>query len=610
MIEAAVPTRRALASVAILVAALAASSPAAARAESASGSAAEPAEIYALVVGYNGGQPGLADLHYADDDAARFAMFFAGMIGNGDGNGNGNGKDRPTHVWLLADLDQETTNSLRKAGLTPPPSRSPTRAALLAVIAEIRQQLASRPRRGEVVLYFVYAGHGLQGRILLKPDGALEAAITGRELRAALSDVPVDRTLMFLDACRSQSLFSERGARDVEIGPDLSAQVSDLERRADAVKIGVLTAAATGKPAGEVRSLQAGFFSYVLASGLAGAADADGDDIVSFGELAAFVAFNTERLTGQRPWFDPPGGDLSARAIDHRGRTNRLVFAAPAAARYVVEAASGRPVFAEAYKDRRRPLKLTLPPGRYHLRQIASADGPGGVVADVQLAPGQVLQVADSAWRADATPVVTRRDGEALATDDGAGGLALAFDNPFTTDVVSTLAAGYRAGREPSVVGGGHRDSLSVGVAMGRAPLGLGSVETSLAIGYRHRRGWGIFGVRGELGSSSHFGGGEEYRLARTGLLIESGARWLLGPRIEVALMGGVGLKTALRVAADTSGDLWGPALQAGANFAMHVTGPVFVGLELRYAVHWIAIDGARRASYDPTVGVAMGVGF
>jgi hypothetical protein len=38
--------------------------------------------------------------------------------------------------------------------------------------------------------------------------------------------------------------------------------------------------------------------------------------------------------------------------------------------------------------------------------------------------------------------------------------------------------------------------------------------------------------------------------------------------------------------------------------------GPAFVSLDLRYAVHWIAIDGARRASYDPTLGLGMGVGF
>jgi hypothetical protein len=481
----------------------------------------------------------------------------------------------------------------------------------MAVIAEIRQQLASRPRVGDAVLYFVYAGHGLQGRLLLKPDGGLEAAITGRELRAALAEVPVDRTLMFLDACRSQSLFSERGARDVEIGPDLSAQVSDLERRSDAVRIGVLTAAASGKSAGEVRSLQAGFFSYVLASGLAGAADADGDDVVSFGELAAFVAFNTERLTGQRPWFDPPGGDLSARAIDHRGRAPRLVFAAPAAGRYVVEAASGRPVFAEAYKDRRRPLKLSLPPGRYHLRQIATADGQGGV-ADVELAAGQVLQVADSAWHPDSTPGVTRRDGEptaAGASDEGAGGFSLAFDNPFTADVVSTLAAGYRAGREPSVVAR-LPDSLAVGVGFGPAPLDLGGGETSLAISYRHRHGWAIFGLRGEFGTSTHQGGGESFRLSRPGLLVESGARWHVGPRIELALLGGVGLKTTLRVAGNTSGDLWGPALNAASTLTAQVMGPAFVTLELRYAVHWIAIDGARRASFDPTAGFGMGVAF
>jgi hypothetical protein len=464
------------------------------------------------------------------------------------------------------------------------------------------------------ILYFVYAGHGLQGRILLKPDGAAEAAITGRELRAALADVPVDHTLMFLDACRSQSLFSERGgAPDVEVGPDLSAQVSDLERRANAVRIGVLTAAATGKAAGEVRSLQAGYFSYVLASGLAGAADADGDDVVSFGELAAFVAFNTERLTGQRPWFDPPGGDLSVSAIDHRGRSPRLVFAAPSAARYVVEAAVGRPVFVEAFKDRRRPLKLALPPGRYRLRQIAPGDAPGGV-ADVMLAPGQVLQVADAAWQRAAASAVTARDGETASGqvndgDGGAGGLSLAFSDPFTPDVVSTLAAGYRAGREPSTDSSAP-DSLAIGLALGPAPLDLGGGETVLPLTYRHRRGWALLGARAELGWSTHLGGGRSYRLTRPGLLVEGGARWLRWSRLELAATVGAGVKTALRMAEDTSGDLWGPTVAAGLGLGVRISGRAFLTVDLRYAVHWIAVDGQRRASFDPTFGIGAGMGF
>src|SRR6185369_4183657 len=146
---------------------------------------------------------------------------------------------------------------------------APTRTALFAALAEVSRELAVRPGK-PATLYVVYAGHGLKGRILLKPEGAPEAAITGTELRAAVAELariaPALRTYLFFDACRSQSLFTDRGG-DPELGPDLGAEASALEARANAVAIGVLTAASSGKPAGEIADLGAGYFSHVLASG-------------------------------------------------------------------------------------------------------------------------------------------------------------------------------------------------------------------------------------------------------------------------------------------------------------------------------------------------------
>jgi hypothetical protein len=272
--------------------------------------------------------------------------------------------------------------------------------------------------------------------VLLEPEGASEAAITGAELRAQLAELarvdPRLRMLLFVDACRSQSLFGER---DGEAGPDFSTEVSALEQRAESLRIGVLTAASTGKPAAEVEDLGAGYFSHALASGLAGAADADGNEVVSFGELAAFVAFNTRRLTGQLPWFDPPEGDLGAEAIDLRGRLPRLVIPASNRGRYLVEAKGGPPVFAEAFKDTQRPLRLALPPGHYRLRH--TADGRV-LAAPAELLAGQALDTGHLAW----TDARSEARGPAPEVD-------LAVSTPFTSEAVSTLEAGFHAGREP-----------------------------------------------------------------------------------------------------------------------------------------------------------------
>ncbi|MBL8949419.1 MAG: caspase family protein, partial [Myxococcaceae bacterium] len=185
---------------------------------------AQPPELYAIIVGYNGGRPAgdgpaLPTLRFADDDALRFHRWFKGLAPE-------------DHLWLLADPD-ETTRAA--AGETLAAATVPTRTALLAAIEALKER--TRGRRARV--FFVYAGHGLPGRFLLQPESGDEAAFTGRELRAAFSSLDAETAVLFLDACRSQSLFAERGSND------FTSEVRALERAADASPLGILTAASS-----------------------------------------------------------------------------------------------------------------------------------------------------------------------------------------------------------------------------------------------------------------------------------------------------------------------------------------------------------------------------
>jgi hypothetical protein len=556
------------------------------------------ADIYAVVVGYNGGGGGLPPLRFADDDAVRFALLFAGLDA-------AKGRD---HVWLLSDLDAQTTAGLEKAGLTAPAHRSPTRGALFAALDEVGRALAARPRpEGPATLYVVYAGHGLKGRILMKPDAAVEAAVTGRELRAAVAEVaraaPALRTFLFLDACRSQSLFTDRGVT-AELGPDLADEAAALEARADSVPIGVLTAATSGKPAGEVQELGAGYFSHVLASGLAGAADADGDDVVSFGELAAFVAFNTERLTGQRPWFSPPGGDLGAPAMDHRGRHTRLDLSTAPAGRYLIEAVPGRPVFAEAWKGDRRPLRLTLPPGRYRILHAGAGPRDRASRTEITLAVGTPSDLSTAAWSETEIEESAMRG----STDDPAGVGAPVFSAAFTPDVVSTLTAGYDAGRAPPAQLETASNTLAGGVAFAPAPLGLSGAEMQAWLGYRRSLGGHLFaGARLRLARSSH-AATEPYELDRVTGTVAAGGRVVAGSHLELALSAELGGGPVLRRAGDVSGDPFAPIAVAAASLTVRLWRQWAVQAGIAYAVQWIRIDGSRRASSAPVgdMGVAL----
>ncbi|HEX2660009.1 MAG TPA: hypothetical protein VHU40_17115, partial [Polyangia bacterium] len=528
---------------------------------------------------------------FADDDAVRFALLFKGL----------DAAPHPSHVWLLSDLDAETTAGLTRAGLTAPPRTAPTRTALFAALADVSHALAARPGK-PATLYIVYAGHGLKGRILLKPEGAPEAAITGTELRAAVAELahtaPALRTYLFFDACRSQSLFTERGA-DPELGPDLSDQAGELEARAGAVRIGVLTAAASTKPAGEVGELGAGYFSHVLASGLAGAADADGDDVVSFAELAAFVAFNTERLTGQRPWFSPPDGDLAAVTMDLRGSRTRLDLSAATPGRYLIQATTGRPIFAEAWKGTRGPLRLALPAGQY--RVLRAIDGARFSRADVRLAEGAPADLSRVSWTDDDSVVVARARG---ADDDQAP----AFVAAFTPDVVSTLTAGYDAGRAPPSPLDHANNSVGVAFGLGGAPLDLAGAEASLQVRYRRRLGTlGLLEGTLHLARSSHTASGG-FDLDRAMALLGGGVRMGVAPRTEATLVAALGGGPVMRRSGGTvSGDAFVPTATAGVGADVRIGAGWGVFAAFHYVVQAIRIDSARRASATPLgqLGVA-----
>ena len=571
----------------------------------AAGAESKPAadDIYAVVVGYNGAQAGLPALRFADDDAVRFSLLLSGFAQDGGGG----------RVALLARVDDQTRRGLASAGLTATPTGPPTRAAVLRALAEVGRALAARPAGAPPpTFYFVYAGHGLHGRILLEPEAGTEAALTGRELRAAIAELaraaPALRSYVFIDACRSQSLFTERGVGGADaIGPDLSADVAALERRTDAASIGVLTAAAAGQTAGEVRALGAGYFSHVLASGLAGAADADGDELVTFAELAAFVAYNTERLGAQRPWFSPPSGELATPVVDLRHAPARLELSALPAGRYLVEAVGGRPILAEAVKAESRPLRLALPVGRYRVVRATPREAPRA--ADVALVAHAPVDLAQMAWTDVAATAPTLPRGGATEGDPFDPG-APAFGSPFTPEAVSTLATAYAAGREPPSVPHAATHVIGVAATVGNTPLSIPGAELGLTVRYRQRLGRLFVGAGAAFGRSSGSADATGYHLDRFTGLVEVGPRWSFGrsgERLELSVGVGAGGGPVLRRGAGgTTGDAFAPLVSVGSGAALRLDAHWSLTLDARATAQWVDVDQAVRR----TVTAALLAGF
>ncbi|MDX2012084.1 MAG: hypothetical protein SFW67_17960 [Myxococcaceae bacterium] len=535
---------------------------------------ASPGDVYAVVVGHNGGLPasegraGLPTLRFADDDALRMARWFDALA-------------VPGGVTVLTRPDAQTRSTLGAAGVPLPTTLAPTRRALFETLAALKATLARRTRPATV--FFFFAGHGLTGRLLLEPEAGDDASLTGKELKLALLDLGADHVELFIDACRSQSLFTERG------GPDLSAEIASLEARAATTTLGVLTAAQSDTPAGEASDLMGGFFSHVLASGLAGAADADGDDVVRFGELAAFVAFNTEGLTGQRPWFEAPAGDLRAPVIG-LGGTTRLELPRDAEGRLRVVSEKGVPIVAELFKPKGRRMALTLPSGAY---QVQRRDGPSQV-ARVELVSGQSSTLG---------PLV----GDALAAGTSErGDLAwepVSFQGPFSSQVVAALDAGYVSGRPSGVEPKRRGLVLDAAYVGGLTPFGLPGLEHGVEAGARWSFGAAQVGLRLAFRSAPI----PEAVLRRVAVNLRGAWRFgLLGQRLGLTPFGTFGFKTIWRTTLGrVSGDPFAPSLGAGLQVEGHVTSWLSLWLEGRFEATWVALDGMRTAFLEP--GLTMG---
>lgn len=546
-------------------------------------------DVFAIIVGYNGGRDDLPTLSFADDDAARFTLLLRSLAGAAD------------QVVLLSSFDERTRKELGTAGLALVPDGPPTRDAVAAAFAKLGERLAKRPRgMPPPTFFFVYAGHGVKGRILLAPNAGEEAALTGLELRhhiATLDKVAgagrPDAHLpafVFLDACRSQSLFLERGAAPA-LGPDLTGEAATLTEEAENVPLGIMTAAVAGQPTGEMASLGGGLFSHVLTSGLAGAADANADQRVSFAELAAFVAFNTGQPATRQPWFAPPQGRLDATVLDLRAAKSRLDFTGAPAGRYVVGAASGRPLFAELVSGGRGPVRLAVPRGRYLLTRASGGEAPR--MAEVDTTEGGTAPLDKLLWHEGAASEASR--GSDLEE-------AVAFKQPFTEEAVSTLMVAYQAGRQPAAVSGGGESRLSLSGLGAPAPLGLSGPAWGLGARWTYLGAptgrWFApafgFGLGALVARSSHEAGAHFSLESYEGRAF-LGPIWTWGPTQFALFLEGGGGPLVRRAAEGVSGDGFAPAVGAVGRAAYAWTRRWHVELALGAQERWIDIDGASR---------------
>lgn len=251
----------------------------------------------ALVIGNN--EPAGEDLdrlRFADDDAFKYATFMSFIADK---------------VRLYTRADDESAPLYRTGAAV-----APTREAVLAAMDEVAHEAEQRAAAGDdVVVYFVFSGHGnydAEGRGYLHLE---DGKLTTRDLFYHLiSRSDSFRLVLLIDACNASFLVKSRGGSDRRVaGPP----TLDMERYEN---VGLVLSSSSVGEVKEWGRYLAGIFSHQVRSALAGVADVDGDNRITFQELASFVEAANRAVENPElritPYIRPPAAAPDMPLVD------------------------------------------------------------------------------------------------------------------------------------------------------------------------------------------------------------------------------------------------------------------------------------------------------
>ncbi len=230
---------------------------------------ARATQAFAIIIGVN--RPvdrDLEPLDFADDDAARYAALFRAV---------------GARTYVMTRPDRDTRKLYPHLSSTVHPPRKEVLEHLTHLVAaDVRH---AKEAGVKTAFYFVFAGHGSvkseRGYLSLE-DGRL----TGKHIeRQVIKRVQAAENHVIIDACNSYYLAFGRGPG----GRRRSFRNFAQMRRTFDDNVGLLLSTSSAQKSHEWEAFQAGVFSHEVRSGLLGAADTNGDGLISYREIAAFV---------------------------------------------------------------------------------------------------------------------------------------------------------------------------------------------------------------------------------------------------------------------------------------------------------------------------------
>ncbi|MDB4960523.1 MAG: peptidase caspase catalytic subunit p20 [Myxococcales bacterium] len=318
---------------------------------------------YAIVIGNNeppraGTSETLRPLRYADDDAVRYHQLFS----------------RIAETHLLVVLDTQTQR--RYPGLAAH-AQPPTVDNLHRVVEDLRAKMTRDRQRGDrPVLYFVFSGHGARDdrghAFLALLDGALTQTTLYEDV---LARMPTTFTHLIVDACHAGGVVGVRGGgffareADATSTPTISAEVEPILQATPLARypqIGVILATTLGQEAHEWSTIESGVFTHELLSGLQGAADVNGDLVVEYTEIQAFVAAANRDIKDPRAIPQviarPPASNQNAPLLTLSGIAGMRMIRGKAAAlgHFYLELENGQR-YLDAHLDEGASIVLAVP---------------------------------------------------------------------------------------------------------------------------------------------------------------------------------------------------------------------------------------------------------
>ncbi len=394
---------------------------------------------FALILGVNRSvDSDAALLRYADDDAAKYLALFRGL---------------GARTYLLARLDENTERLHPQASAE---AREPTRAELGRTLEQLQLDMALAAKRHlRTILYVVYSGHGNvdNGRAYLALE---DARLFGADLDQLVFDrIPASEYHVIVDACDSYLLAEARGPGGKR-RPIHGFAAGGIRPRDN---LGLLFSTSSARESHEWAGVEGGVFSHEVRSGLYGAADADGDGVVTYQEIVAFIQRANAAIPGERfrpeVYARPPrGGD---ELVDLRlANLRRIHINGREHAHYRLEDALGVQI-AEFHNGADQAVDLLRPAESTPLYLKRLDD-------DTEFAlPNGEASINVSELAPDGDKVASR----------GAAGHAFdtLFSLPFGPTLVTPLAADSNADVEPA-----RAHHASPRVVLGWSLVGLGAL--------------------------------------------------------------------------------------------------------------------------------------